>query len=84
MTETTFSRDDEYVEAKVIGVTVPPLRIVPESEVQEETFTHSVFEDALDRVSRSVQGKYADVMPSTEEFIRQRREEEAEVEDREQ
>ena len=45
-------------------------------------FTDHTFEDALDRVSRLVQGKYAEVMPSTEEFIRQRREEEVEVEDR--
>lgn len=82
MTETTFRKDDEYVEARIIGVTVPPLTVVDESKVQEETFTRGDFEDALDKVSRTVQGKYADVMPSTDEFIRQRREEEVEVEDR--
>lgn len=54
----------------------------PEVEASRETFTRDAYEDALDKVSRSIQGKYADVMPSTEEFIRQRREEEAEVEDR--
>jgi hypothetical protein len=82
MTETVSRRDDEYVEAEIIAVTVPPLRVVPESEVEEETYTREDFEGDLDKVSRAVQGKYADVMPSTEEFIHQRREEEAEVEDR--
>ncbi len=59
-----------------------PMRAVPASEVQRETFTGEDFEDALDRASRLIQGKYANVLPSTEEFIRQRREEEAEAEDR--
>jgi hypothetical protein len=81
MTEIRPSKDIEYVEPKVT-VTVLPFRRVREPEPQNETFTRNAFEDALDKASRSVQGKYADVMPSTEEFIRQRREEEAEVEDR--
>jgi hypothetical protein len=34
-----------------------------------------VFEDALDKVSRPVKGKYADILPSSEEFIRDKRKE---------
>jgi hypothetical protein len=80
MTEIKPSREIEYVDAKVT-VIVPPLREARKPEPEDKTFTRERFEDALDKASRLVQGKYADVMPSTEEFIRQRREE-AEAEDR--
>ena len=80
MTETTSSRDDEYVEAKIIGVTVAPLRVVPESEVEEETLTREGFEDALNKVSRPLKGRLAHVPYSSEDFIREKREE-AELED---
>jgi len=81
MTETVFGKDDEYVEATIIGVTVPPLRVVHESEVQEETFTRGDFEGALDKVSRPLRGRLAHVPYSSEDFIREKREE-AELEDR--
>jgi hypothetical protein len=45
------------------------------------TFTRATFEGALDRVSRPVKGKYKDILPSSEEFIRDKRQE-AELEDR--
>jgi hypothetical protein len=67
MTET------EYVEARIIAVTVPPLRVVPESEVQEETFTRGDFEGALDRASRPLKGRLAHVPYSSEDFIREKR-----------
>jgi hypothetical protein len=50
-------------------------------ETTSEIFTRETFEGALDKVSRTVRGKYADVLPSTEEFIRDKRRE-AELEDR--
>jgi hypothetical protein len=80
MTRTKPSEDIEYVEAEIIAVTVPPLRVVPKSEVQEETFTRGHFEGALDKVSRPLKGKYADVLPSSEDFIEQKRKE-VELED---
>ncbi len=45
------------------------------------TFTRATFEDTLDKVSRPVKGKYADVLPSSEEFIKDKRRE-VELEDR--
>jgi hypothetical protein len=49
--------------------------------VSREGFTREVFENALDKASRPVKGKYADALPSTEEYIRDKRRE-AELEDR--
>jgi len=46
-----------------------------------EDFTRATFENALDKVSRPVKGKYADALPSSEEYIRDKRRE-AELEDR--
>jgi hypothetical protein len=46
-----------------------------------ETFTRAIFEGALDKVSRPLKGKYADALPSSEEFIRDKRRE-VELEDR--
>ena len=46
-----------------------------------ETFTRGVFEGALERVSRPVRGKYADVPYSSEDLIRDKRAE-VELEDR--
>ncbi len=40
-----------------------------------EVFTREVFENALDKVSRPVKGKYADVPYSSEDLIRDKREE---------
>jgi hypothetical protein len=48
-----------------------------------EGFTREVFEDALDRVSRPVKGKYANVPYSSEDLIRDKRKE-VELEDRQQ
>jgi hypothetical protein len=69
-----------YVKPKVTAV-VPPLRGIREAEPKNEPFTRGVFEDALDKVSRPVKGKYADILPSSEEFIRDKRKE-VELEDR--
>lgn len=49
--------------------------------IAPEGFTREVFEDALDKVSRPVKGKYADVPYSSEDLIRDKRRE-AELEDR--
>lgn len=80
MTEIKPSKDIEYVEPTVT-VTVYPFRRTPEPESQREAFTSGDFEDALDQVSRPVKGKYADLLPSSEEFIRNKRRE-VELEDR--
>jgi hypothetical protein len=80
MTETIPNGEVEHVEARILGVTVPPLRVVCESEMQEETFTRGDFEGALDRVSRPLRGRLAHVPYSSEDFIREKREE-AELED---
>ncbi len=69
------------MESKIVGVTVAPLRVVPASEVQEETFTRELYEDVLNKVSRPVRGKYADVPTSSEEFAR-RKQEEIDLEER--
>ncbi len=45
------------------------------------TFTRETFEDALDKVSRPVKGKYAHVPYSSEDLIREKRTE-TELEDR--
>lgn len=58
-----------------------PAEIVPDPGAGSEEFTRPDFEAALDKASRSVKGKYADVLPSSEEFIRDKRRE-AELEDR--
>jgi hypothetical protein len=50
-------------------------------EAVPETFTREVFENALDKASLPVKGKYADILPSSEEFIRDKRRE-IELEDR--
>jgi hypothetical protein len=46
-----------------------------------EDFTRNTFEDALDKVSRPVKGKYAHVPYSSEDLIRDKRTE-TELEDR--
>ena len=48
---------------------------------EREGFTREDFEGALDKVSRPVKGKYADALPSSEEYIRDKRREAA-LEDR--
>lgn len=58
-----------------------PVKIAPAIDEKPEDFTEDVFEDALDRVSRSVKGKYADVPYSSEDLIRDKRTE-VELEDR--
>jgi hypothetical protein len=49
--------------------------------VMPDMFTRDTFEDALDKVSRPVKGKYADVPYSSEDLIREKRTE-AQLEDR--
>jgi hypothetical protein len=70
----------EYVKAKIIAVTVPPLRVVPESEVQEKPFTRGDFEGALDRATRPLKGRLAHMPYSSEDFIKEKKEE-VELED---
>jgi hypothetical protein len=57
---------------------------VHEDEIESvpaDPFTREHFEDALDKVSRPVKGKYAHVPYSSEDLIREKRTE-AELEDR--
>lgn len=82
---------EQVVEATVLKGTLdhPESRVaVPGPAERTETvtatsatFTRATFEGALDKVSRPVMGKYADLLPSSEEFIRDKRRE-AELEDR--
>ena len=73
------SRQSIHVTAKVL--TGRPATIVPKADEESQNFTEDVFEKLIDRVSRPVKGKYADVLPSSEEFIRDKRKE-VELEDR--
>jgi hypothetical protein len=76
MSKTQYRQEDvEYVEAEV--VTPAPIQ-APEPE---SVFTSEDFEDALDKVSRTVKGKYVDKLPSSEEFIKDKRTE-VELEER--
>jgi hypothetical protein len=52
-----------------------PVEIGPVTDEESEDFTENTFEDALDKASRPVKGKYADTLPSSEEFIRDKRRE---------
>ena len=58
-----------------------PVELVPITDDKSEDFTEDVFEDALDRVSTPLKGRLAHVPYSSEDFIREKREE-AELEDR--
>ena len=58
-----------------------PAVIVPLPRVESEGFVRKDLEGTSDKVSRSVKGKYRDVLPSSEEFIRAKGRE-AEMEDR--
>ncbi len=62
----------EHVESRVFAF---PASVQMSSG--SDVFTSGAFEDALDKVSRSVKGKYADVPYSSEDLIRDKR---AEVE----
>jgi hypothetical protein len=59
--------------------------VIPSSPSKEpaapEDFTRDTFEDALDKVSRPVKGKYAHVPYSSEDLIRDKQKE-VELEDR--
>lgn len=82
---------DQVVEAKVLKgdlnhpesrVAVPgPTKLAETPTMTSATFTRKTFEDVLDRVSRPVKGKYADMLPSSEEFIKDKRRE-VDLEDR--
>jgi hypothetical protein len=71
----TKGKDEIHVESHVFA-----LRQAGEV-VTSEKFTRDTFEDALDRVSRPVKGKYAHVPYSSEDLIREKRTE-TELEDR--
>ncbi len=58
-----------------------PAVIVPDPNAQSEGLTHKGFEDAIDKASRPVKGKYADILPSSERFI-QEKQKEVELEER--
>lgn len=84
MTEQPIPQVDNKAqhEAKEEGrATVTALIGAVVTGAQPEGFTRGMFEDAIDRVSRPVKGKYADILPSSEEFIRDKRRE-IELEDR--
>ncbi len=74
-----FSGERVHVNATVL--VGRPATIVPVPEVESEEFTRADFEDALDKVSRPVKGKYAHVPYSSDDLIRDKRAE-AELEDR--
>lgn len=74
-----FSAERVHVNATVL--VGRPATIVPAPEAESEEFTRADFEDALDKVTRPVKGKYADILPSSEEYIRDKRRE-VELEDR--
>jgi len=80
MTEIKPSKEIEYVDAKVT-VIVPPFREARKPKPDNETFTRGDFEGAIDKVSRPLRGRLAHVAYSSEDFIREKREE-AELEDR--
>ncbi len=75
----TFSGTIGHAEAFVIESA--PLEVAAATDEQREAFTRGDFEAALDKVSRPVKGKYADMLPSSEEFIKDKRRE-VELEDR--
>lgn len=58
-----------------------PTWSVPVTDTGAENFAREDFEAALDKVTRPVKGKYADILPSSEEYIRDKRRE-VELEDR--
>jgi hypothetical protein len=66
-----------HVESHVWWLTLHP----GAKATSEETFTREANEDALDKVSRPVKGKYADVPYSSEDLIREKRTE-TQLEDR--
>jgi len=74
----TRGKDEIHVDSHVFT-----LRHAEEAggAADRQDFTRETFEGALDKVSRPVKGKYADVLPSSEEYIRDKRRE-AEREDR--
>ena len=71
----------ERVHVNAVVLVGSPATIVPAAVAGSEELTRENFEGALDRVSRPVKGKYADMLPSSEEFIRDKRRE-AELENR--
>jgi hypothetical protein len=85
--EATETLHAEKAQATVTHVSVAkdmPTRVlvsvvIPSSPSKEpaasEEFTREVFEGALDKASRPVRGKYADVPTSSEEFARRKQEE---------
>lgn len=75
----TFSGVIGHAEAFVIEDA--PLEVAPATSERGGAFTRGDFEGALDKVSRPVKGKYADALPSSEEFIKDKRRE-VELEDR--
>lgn len=54
---------------------VPPTLAMTGPEVEVLVLTQEDFEGTLDKVSRPVKGKYADMLPNSEEFIRDKRKE---------
>jgi hypothetical protein len=83
--QTVQERENEVrvtTEAKGVTVTAREFSATPMGKTStSEPFTRSVFEGALDRVSRPVKGKYAHILPSSEDFIKDKRDE-VELEER--
>lgn len=73
------SKDSQHVNTEVW--TGAPVVIGPPADEESEDFTEDVFEDALDKVSRPLRGRLAHAPYSSEDLIREKREE-AELEDR--
>lgn len=79
MTEVEFTGSA----SRVAGVTIvtTPTIAAPSTDEQAIAFTRSDFEGALDKATRPVKGKYADVPYSSEDLIRDKKAE-VELEDR--
>lgn len=89
MPERITSQTDEHTQVGESGIHVTvtelvavgkPATIVPDIEVESGEFPREDFEDAPDKVGRSLKGRFAHVPYSSEDFIREKRRE-AELED---
>lgn len=89
MSEQSTYRSDDRIEPGENSIRVTPrvlvevgrpATLIPTKDAPSTHFTEDVFEDAIDKVSRPVKGKYAHILPSSEEFIREKRRE-VELED---
>lgn len=70
-----------HVHVDAVTLVGRPATIFPVAVAHSEELRRKGFRGALNEVDRPVKGKYADVLPSSEAFIREKRRE-AKLEDR--